>query len=145
VLSESFRNLMLQYEWPGNVRELENLMRRLLVYQNEAMITGDLEVAITQSKLKSRPMLAPAPEILEAAQAVSMAAEMPSSISAMDHLAEVSRQAEARLLLEALEVTHWNRRQAAQRLNLDYKAFLYKLQKLGIVEKREKAELPQTV
>ena len=145
VLSESFRNLMLQYEWPGNVRELENLMRRLLVYQNEAMITGDLEVAITQSKLKSRPMLAPAPEILEAAQAVSMAAEIPSSISAMDHLAEVSRQAEARLLLEALEVTHWNRRQAAQRLNLDYKAFLYKLQKLGIVEKREKAELPQTV
>jgi DNA-binding NtrC family response regulator len=65
-------------------------------------------------------------------------------VSSMDHLAQVSRQAEARLLLDALEMTHWNRRQAAAHLNLDYKAFLYKLQKLGIVEKREKAVEPQT-
>jgi DNA-binding NtrC family response regulator len=143
VLSESFKNLLLHYDWPGNVRELENLMRRFLVYQNESMIAGDLELAIGQSKSKSRPVLPPAGEIPELKPAPP-APQSASPLSSMDHLAEVSRQAEARLLLEALEVTHWNRRQAAARLNLDYKAFLYKLQKLGIVEKREKAEVPQT-
>jgi two-component system response regulator AtoC len=140
VLSESFRNLLMQYDWPGNVRELENLMRRLLVYQNESMITGDLELAIAQSKSKSRPVLPTAVEIPDTARSTPANS---APISSMDHLAEVSRQAEARLLLDALESTHWNRRQAAARLNLDYKAFLYKLQKLGIVEKREKAEVQQ--
>jgi DNA-binding NtrC family response regulator len=140
VLSESFRNLMMHYDWPGNVRELENLMRRFLVYQNESMIAGDLEMAIAQSKSKARPVLPTAVDIPEPPRS-SNAVHTP--ISSMDHLAEVSRQAEAKLLLDALEVTHWNRRQAAARLNLDYKAFLYKLQKLGIVEKREKAEVQQ--
>jgi two-component system response regulator AtoC len=141
VLSESFRNLMLQYDWPGNVRELENLMRRFLVYQNESMITGDLEVAISQSKSKSRPVLS---AVADPVKSAPPAPQNSLPVSSMDHLAQVSRQAEARLLLDALEMTHWNRRQAAAHLNLDYKAFLYKLQKLGIVEKREKAVEPQT-
>jgi two-component system response regulator AtoC len=144
VLTEAFRNLMLQYDWPGNVRELENLMRRLLVYQNESMIAGDLEMAIAQSKSRSRPVLSQTGEASEAVQPAAAQQPTASQISSMDHLAEVSRQAEAKLLLDALEATHWNRRQAAARLNLDYKAFLYKLQKLGIVEKREKAEVSQT-
>jgi two-component system response regulator AtoC len=147
VLSASFRDLMLQYDWPGNVRELENLMRRFLVYQNESMITGDLERAIGHAKLKSRPVLNPAPEVSEASQptaAATAAKHVTSTISSMDHLAEVSRLAETKLLLDALEATHWNRRQAAARLSLDYKAFLYKLQKLGIVEKREKTEVQPT-
>jgi two-component system response regulator AtoC len=158
VFSDAFKNLMLRYDWPGNVRELENLMRRFLVYQNESMIAGDLETAIGQSKAKSRPILPHAVELAEP-QTLAQPANGASSangiaaangivsvngISSMDRLAEVSRQAEAKLLLDALEITHWNRRQAALRLNLDYKAFLYKLQKLGIVEKREKAQVPQT-
>jgi two-component system response regulator AtoC len=145
VFSESFKNLMLQYDWPGNVRELENLMRRFLVYQNESMIAGDLELAIGQSKVKSRPVLPAAAETSDVGVSPEpVATAKSSSVSSMDRLAEASRQAEAKLLLDALESTHWNRRQAAASLNLDYKAFLYKLQKLGIVEKREKADVPQT-
>ncbi|MGA7318483.1 MAG: helix-turn-helix domain-containing protein, partial [Silvibacterium sp.] len=56
----------------------------------------------------------------------------------MDHLERSSRQAETKLLLEALGATRWNRRQAAAQLNIEYKAFLYKLQKYGIVETKVK-------
>lgn len=144
VLSNSFRSLLLQYDWPGNVRELENLMRRLLVYQSEAMIAGDLEQAIAESKQRSRPVLSQSQPVQQEGLPSAFGVNSDTPISSIDHLAEISRQAEAKLLLDALEVTHWNRRQAAARLNLDYKAFLYKLQKLGIVEKREKAEVSQT-
>ena len=144
VLSNSFRSLLLQYDWPGNVRELENLMRRLLVYQSEAMIAGDLEQAIAESKQRSRPVLSQPQPVQQEGLPSAFGVNSDTPISSIDHLAEISRQAEAKLLLDALEVTHWNRRQAAARLNLDYKAFLYKLQKLGIVEKREKAEVSQT-
>ena len=143
VLSNSFRSLLLQYDWPGNVRELENLMRRLLVYQSEAMIAGDLEQAIAESKQRSRPVLSQSQPVQQEGLPSAFGVNSDTPISSIDHLAEISRQAEAKLLLDALEVTHWNRRQAAARLNLDYKAFLYKLQKLGIVEKREKAEVSQ--
>ena len=50
----------------------------------------------------------------------------------------ISREAESRLLLDTLEQTRWNRRQAAARLNIEYKAFLYKLQKHGLVEAKVK-------
>ena len=35
-------------------------------------------------------------------------------------------------ILAALTTAHWNRKHAARLLNLDYKAFLYKMKKLGI-------------
>ena len=56
----------------------------------------------------------------------------------LDRLAEASRIAETEVLLEALEACRWNRRQAAASLQIDYKAFLYKLQKYGIVESKVK-------
>jgi DNA-binding NtrC family response regulator len=58
--------------------------------------------------------------------------------SRLDRLAEASRIAETELLLDALEASRWNRRQAAASLQIEYKAFLYKLQKYGIVESKAK-------
>jgi two-component system response regulator AtoC len=56
----------------------------------------------------------------------------------LDRLAAASRTAETELLLDALEANRWNRRQAAASLQIEYKAFLYKLQKYGIVESKIK-------
>ncbi|HMD21341.1 MAG TPA: sigma-54 dependent transcriptional regulator [Alloacidobacterium sp.] len=127
-ITEDLRQAMLEYHWPGNVRELENIMRRFLVYQNSSMLLEELTQAIMCS--------APKPVAASNSHRVSSA----GNGSSINRLAEQSRQAESRLLLETLEATRWNRRQAAARLNLEYRAFLYKLQKYRIAEKREKAE-----
>jgi DNA-binding NtrC family response regulator len=133
-LTDELKSLMLEYNWPGNVRELENMMRRFLVYQNASMLAGELSRSINESKARAIPSIPPA------STKETPILPIPDQISSMNHLAEASRQAETKLLLDALEATRWNRRQAAARVNLEYKAFLYKLQKFGIVEKREKAE-----
>ncbi len=121
---------MLEYSWPGNVREVENVMRRYLVYQDADLLIQELV------RLKSA--------------AVAQAERAPErshtngnngnngNVVTMDHLEQSSRQAETKLLLDALVATRWNRRQAAAQLNIDYKAFLYKLQKYGIVESKAK-------
>ena len=45
---------------------------------------------------------------------------------------EAKEQAETDAILAALNSTRWNRKQAAQILNIDYKALLYKMKKLSI-------------
>jgi len=127
-ITPELKQAMLEYHWPGNVRELENIMRRFLVYQNSSMLVEELNQTMRPSR--------PKPVI------ISNHFQRPSAdtSSSIDRLAEQSRQAESKLLLEALEATRWNRRQAAAKLNLEYRAFLYKLQKYGIADKKGKAE-----
>jgi len=43
-----------------------------------------------------------------------------------------SRHAERELISRALNRTHWNRKKAAQELQISYKALLYKLKQLGL-------------
>jgi two-component system response regulator AtoC len=55
--------------------------------------------------------------------------------SALSKVEEDHRAAEAEAILAALSSSLWNRKQAASLLNIDYKALLYKMKKLGIGEK----------
>ena len=49
---------------------------------------------------------------------------------------EAKKAAEVEAILAALQASFWNRKQAAVLLNIDYKALLYKMKKLGVGEKR---------
>ena len=116
-IPESLKEAMLAHPWPGNVRELENLMRRLIVYQDADLLGAELRSSLVTVRRR---------------RATDRISEVPRIPTSLRHLEEASRSAESRLLIETLESARWNRRQAALRLNLDYKAFLYKLQKYGI-------------
>jgi two-component system response regulator AtoC len=45
VLSEEARRLFLEHEWPGNIRELENMIKRLVILQDEQMLIRELRAA----------------------------------------------------------------------------------------------------
>jgi two-component system response regulator AtoC len=61
-------------------------------------------------------------------------AEPPATRSILDSVDAARRQAETEAIVQALNSTLWNRKRAAQLLNIDYKALLYKMKKLGIGE-----------
>jgi DNA-binding NtrC family response regulator len=124
-IPENLSRAMLAHPWPGNVRELENLMRRFLIYQDANLLAVELTDSLAASRRR---------------RATDRIAEVPRVPMSFNHLAEASRTAESRLLIETLESARWNRRQAAMRLNLDYKALLYKLRKYGIVEGKAKQQ-----
>jgi two-component system response regulator AtoC len=148
VLRDDLKRFLLEYRWPGNVRELENVMRRFLVYQDSAMLiqellegADELRSGISLAKVASFPD-ASAPTMRKKADdvtdTVAKSPERADRADRLDRLAEASRTAETELLLDALEANRWNRRQAAASLQIEYKAFLYKLQKYGIVESKVK-------
>jgi DNA-binding NtrC family response regulator len=41
-LSEELRQRFMSYDWPGNVRELENMIKRIVVLQDESLVLQDL-------------------------------------------------------------------------------------------------------
>src|SRR5690606_15858271 len=43
--SEPLRETLLHYQWPGNVRELENVIKRFVILQDEALVLAELKRA----------------------------------------------------------------------------------------------------
>jgi two-component system response regulator AtoC len=108
-LSAETLRLFLDYAWPGNLKELEDAARVLVAL-------GDEQVALGGLRAHLRKPDAAASNGAKSLKAASRAA---------------SREAEKELILEVLTRTRWNRRRAAQELQISYKALLYKLKQIG--------------
>jgi two-component system response regulator AtoC len=107
------------HDWPGNVRELENFARKIAVF-------GDARKAIDE--LREMPKLEPT------------IPEGPRSFSLKVAARAASRRAERDMISKALERTHWNRKRAAQELQVSYKSLLYKIKQTGLEGKQEETE-----
>jgi DNA-binding NtrC family response regulator len=143
-IPDELKRFLLDYRWPGNVRELENVMRRFIVYQDSSLLiqellegSDDLRSGISLANVTNFPD-AKSSSVFASEQDKAEETAGPKRPDRLDRLAEASRTAEIELLLDALEACRWNRRQAAASLQIEYKAFLYKLQKYGIVESKVK-------
>jgi len=102
---------LLEHSWPGNIRELEHAMQKIVALGDERMALSDLRGAWTP-------------------QAGSGAEAEGTSLKAAARAA--SRQAERELILKVLSRNRWNRKRAAQELQISYKALLYKLKQIGV-------------
>jgi len=115
VLNDEEREFLAAHAWPGNVRELENFARRMV-------LLGDSRKAI--------------PELGEMQKLEAAHKEEPGSFSLKVAARTASRQAERDLIAKALEATHWNRKRAAQQLQISYKSLLYKIKQTGLEGKQ---------
>jgi two-component system response regulator AtoC len=108
-LSAETLRLFLDYAWPGNLRELEDAARVLVALGDEQVALGGLRALLRK------------PEAGGNGGGISLKAASKAA----------SREAEKELILNALTRTRWNRRRAAEELQISYKALLYKLKQIG--------------
>jgi two-component system response regulator AtoC len=124
------------HDWPGNVRELENLVRRLVVLKDPAMILGELHSG------RDATVVAPgAPPSTPAPGVPALHAPLPEDAPLKEVGRRAARIAEREAILRALMRTGWNKRKAAKRLQISYKALLYKIKDCEIVDPRAAAML----
>jgi two-component system response regulator AtoC len=106
ILSSDMMEILTSYTWPGNIRELENVAKKIVA-------VGDAHVALKD--LQAAPLGLPLVNGGPRVTSLKLAARA------------ASRRTERELILKALERTHWNRKRAAQELQISYKALLYKI------------------
>lgn len=114
---------MQQYDWPGNIRELENVIRRYIVLHGTDLVETELENAV-RSRFEKSINLA------------NSNTDRPPSFSLKDRVNSLKKRAEAEAILQALNGTNWNRKEAARLLNISYKSFLYRMKVLNICGKQ---------
>ncbi|MBZ5634645.1 MAG: sigma-54 dependent transcriptional regulator [Acidobacteriia bacterium] len=137
-LTARLRDALMTFDWPGNVRQLENVVRKLMVLRDPEVIATELEMlASGQNKYQFAPRSDEEPAPNMPPQKASSA-----STSVLEEVSRAKEQAEADAILAALHQTRWNRKQAAARLKIEYKALLYKMKKLSIEERAGRLPRP---
>jgi len=157
-ISDHLRQLFMQYEWPGNIRELENMIKRVVILQDEQLVIREIErnmqraiamaapaaataMAGLSSSLTTLPMpplayapTAPADEVEEDAEAASAPEPGESGGGSLATVAKAAAmKAERAAIEQTLRQVHWNRRKAAQILGVSYKTLLNKIKECGII------------
>jgi DNA-binding NtrC family response regulator len=71
LLSDELRHLFLSYDWPGNIRELENMIKRIVVLQDEQLVIAEIQRNMQKA---AAAQLAAAPIAVAGAMPVGMPA-----------------------------------------------------------------------
>jgi DNA-binding NtrC family response regulator len=111
-LSSKTIELLQEYDWPGNVRQLENLIKQVVVREDEGIIQDTINVP----SLHTGSYVPPTPSFPQT-----------KNYSLKNKVGEVVAQEEKSLISEVLSKTNWNRRKAAQLLEISYRSLLYKI------------------
>jgi len=121
-----------RYSWPGNVRELKNVVGRLMLLGDWNSLKRELlgrDIGrLSEPELDFMPSSTLAEDLELTEQKI------------FPPLKEIKKkavqEAERKLIKVVLQETGWNRKRAANMLQISYKALLYKIRELGIEKNR---------
>jgi DNA-binding NtrC family response regulator len=107
-------------------------VRKLLILRDPNMIAAEIE-AMQRATGRTNPARLGAGPAVTPLRSLQVAPNKQTA-QGLAEVARAQKEAETEVILAALHATHWNRKMAAARLQIDYKAFLYKMRKLSIEE-----------
>ena len=109
--------LLQNFDWPGNVRQLENIIKQIVVREDENIV---LDTIKRQSSELTFPSVSTHP------------ASNLEGFALKKRVGAAVASEEKALITQALSKTNWNRRKAAQLLEISYRSLLYKIKEYQI-------------
>jgi two-component system response regulator AtoC len=127
--TNSVRDFLRQYSWPGNARELKNTVERL-------MLLGDWQTVQRLLLARETKCVDGREAGLQSAPPASDPDKKETRKNKFPPLKEVKKKAilraESKLISQVLTETGWNRKRAAEILQISYKALLYKIKQYNL-------------
>lgn len=128
TLTERAKEFLLGQYYPGNVRELRNIIERAITLSDDDKI--DLP------HLQSAPLRHHQGAQIESQDTHSPSAQVQPEVVSRKlpeeglelHLERIEKD----ILLNALNLTHWNRTLAAKKLGMSFRSLRYRLKKFGL-------------
>jgi two-component system, NtrC family, response regulator AtoC len=145
-LSDELQHLFQTYDWPGNIRELENMIKRVVILQDEQLVVREMArsprsaAAYASVGVGDHGGVATADEEEpetdeEESQPEVPVATAPAGSRLVDVAKAAALKAERTIIEDTLRQVHWNRRRAAEQLGVSYKTLLNKIKECGISRK----------
>ena len=142
-ISPRLMEMFIDYSWPGNVRELENNIKRLIILANEEQLISEFMRKRQEGSLAAVPPReervgfgtnSPPVPMAQVPREENNGEELilPDKGTLKEVAKIAQRKAEKELIGRVLDQTRWNRRKAAQILDISYKALLYKIKESGL-------------
>mgnify|MGYP002742284385 FL=1 len=143
-LSPKAQEALLSYSYPGNFRELENILERAIALTIGNIIqVDDLQLTAGNGpRLSDLPARSPAGPQAEAVveTAADDAAELPPMnfddlpqfIPGQTQIQEYLDLLERSIIEQALQITRYNRTQAAKLLGISFRSMRYRMERLSI-------------
>jgi two-component system response regulator AtoC len=113
--STELMSALTEHAWPGNLREMENVVNRYLVLGDEKAILDELN---------------PSAGLHNGSPTASQEAPNGAGLKAM--VRNLKGDAESLAIAQVLEGVGWNRKAAANDLQISYKALLYKIKQYDL-------------
>ncbi len=126
-LSEQLLEAFMRYHWAGNIRELENLVKRLVVLGTPKPVLQEIAASSVQTPATS-PVVGDVPEL-----ELLVRGEV-DRVNLKRIARRAAQAAEQRVIERVLHRTRWNRKEAAEMLQISYKALLYKMKEGELAE-----------
>jgi DNA-binding NtrC family response regulator len=112
--SANLLKTLSEHSWPGNLREMENVINRYLVLGDESAIIDELSPSTAYQG------------------GAAVAQEVPNGAGLKAMVRSLKGDAESTAIAQVLEGTGWNRKAAANDLQISYKALLYKIKQYDL-------------
>jgi len=131
TLDVEMSELFQAYHWPGNVRELSNTVLRLIVGGDAEKVKSEiLNNMETEGLSPPIKFIQEPPKMPEHGDNKCGGKDARRSLK--DLKAEATKYVEKKAIMHALDMTSWNKRQAARILKVSYKTLYYKIEDLEI-------------
>jgi two-component system response regulator AtoC len=134
VLPASVMKHFQKYHWPGNIRELENVIRKIVLFENADFVFDELQIingttkaAMATDSYSNEDMMPCSDEKIN-----DLFNENSFSLKKITkaYVSEIERHE----ILKALRATKWNRKKSAELLAVSYKKLLNRISEFKLEE-----------
>jgi transcriptional regulator with PAS, ATPase and Fis domain len=133
VIDDSVQEYFRKYHWPGNVRELENIIKGIVALQKVDIVYSELK--LEGAHADGDEELSPSIDSLSRMWndgSIRQLLEGRGDISLKTIRREYVAEVEKRAITRALELTRWNRKKAAEMLQVSYKTLLNRIEEFDL-------------